>query len=222
MSWESTLHYYKRINELTKTALGGLHSAPLYLHSVDFAPVETMQHHDNWDSLAKSLILPCQNLEKSGAEALLICTNTMHKVAEEISQSIQIPLLHIASGVGQFANENKFKKLGLLGTAFTMEQEFYSGYLQQHFNLIIETPDSKARKEIHRIIYEELCLGKINADSRKYYLQEVEKLATSGCDGVVLGCTEIGLLINQSMTSVPLIDTTELHCQYAVDWALSA
>lgn len=220
MSWESTSTYYRMINEGIKARLGGLHSAKLCLYSVDFDEIEKLQHSGDWDSTAEILSRAASGLEAAGADFLIICTNTMHKVAPQIEQSINIPLLHIADATAEKVIFEGIKSVGLLGTKFTMEQEFYKGRLENRYGLKVHIPDEPDREIVHDIIYNELCLGKIEKKSRDQYLRIIGKLATEGAEAVILGCTEIALLVDQAQTSVPLFDTTRLHAESAVNLAL--
>lgn len=220
MSWESTQSYYRHINQGVKQALGGLHSAQLVMYSVDFDPIEKMQHRGDWDGTAAVLADAAKRIEAAGADFLLICTNTMHKVAPLIEAEISIPLIHIADATGAQIQAQGIQKVGLLGTAFTMEQDFYKGRLSEQFALQILTPDACARKRVHQIIYEELCLGEIKTDSRQYYLEVVQELKAQGAEAIILGCTEISLLLNQSDSVLPLFDTTAIHAQEAVSLAI--
>lgn len=221
MSWESTAGYYRVINEGVKHALGGLHSAKIAMYSVDFDTIEKLQHQGDWDATAKILSDAAMNVERAGADFLLICTNTMHKVAPQIEAMINIPLLHIADATAQVLVANGIKKVGLLGTAFTMEQAFYKGRLKDHYGLTVIVPDDADRKTIHDVIYQELCLGKVIPGSKIKYLNIIQSLAEQGAEAVILGCTEIGMLVNQSDTEIPLLDTTSIHAQKAVEWAIS-
>jgi aspartate racemase len=221
MSWESTLGYYKAINEGINKELGGLHSAKIVMYSVDFEPIEQLQHVGDWNGTAKILSVAAQSIQAAGADFLLICTNTMHKVAKEIGESIRIPILHIADATAEILVNHGVKKVGLLGTAFTMEQEFYKGRLLSQYNLEVLVPNEKDRQIIHKVIYQELCLGKITANSRAEYLRVIDGLAAQGAETVILGCTEIGMLVNQSDTDVKLMDTTTIHAQQAVRYAIS-
>ena len=220
MSWESTAGYYKAINEGVKSSLGGLHSAKIAMYSVDFDPIEKLQHQGDWEGTSKILVQAAKNVEASGADFLLICTNTMHKVAPDIEKAINIPLLHIADATAEILIKKEIKTVGLLGTAFTMEEDFYKGRLENKHALEVLVPNKKDREIIHNIIYKELCLGKINSSSKKEYLRIIENLANSGAQGVILGCTEIGMLVNQNDTEVILLDTTAIHARKAVDYAL--
>ena len=221
MSWESTVGYYRAINEGIKNALGGLHSAKIVLYSVDFDPIEKLQHEGDWEGTAKILSEAALSIESAGADFLLICTNTMHKVLPQIEKAVQIPVLHIADATAEILVSQGVKKVGLLGTAFTMEQDFYKGRLEQKYGLKVLIPDAKDRKIVHEVIYQELCLGQIHDDSKAEFLRIIEKLAREGAEGVILGCTEIGLLVNQNDTSVTLYDTTAIHAQKAVEYAIT-
>lgn len=220
MSWESTQTYYRLINEGVKARLGGLHSAKLVLFSVDFAEIEALQHKGDWAATADILSDAALSLQKAGAEFLVIGTNTMHKVAPEIEQAIRIPLLHIADATAKVLAKDGITRVGLLGTRFTMEQAFYRDRLAGA-GIEVITPDGTQRDEVHRVIYEELCQGQIKPESRNAYLDIVASLSGSGAQAVILGCTEIGLLICQADTEVPLYDTTEIHAAQAVEQALN-
>ncbi|SFR37754.1 aspartate racemase [Marinobacter gudaonensis] len=220
MSWESTQTYYRLINEGIKARLGGLHSAKLVLFSVDFAEIEALQHKGDWPATADILSRAAASLQKAGADFLLIGTNTMHKVAPEIEQAVQIPLLHIADATAQVLRNDGIDRVGLLGTRFTMEQAFYRERLEKA-GIEVLTPDELQRETVHQVIYEELCQGNIQANSRDAYLDIVTSLSGRGAQAVILGCTEIGLLINQKDTEVPLYDTTAIHAMQAVDRALA-
>ncbi|MCR8915479.1 aspartate/glutamate racemase family protein [Marinobacter panjinensis] len=220
MSWESTQTYYRLINEGVKARLGGLHSAKLVLYSVDFAEIEALQHRGDWAETARILSDAALSLQKAGADFLVIGTNTMHKVAPEIEQAVRLPLLHIADATAQVLEQDRVTHVGLLGTRFTMEQAFYRERLEAA-GIEVLIPDQAQRDSVHRVIYEELCQGEINPDSRQAYLDIVASLSERGAQAVILGCTEIGLLIRQADTSVPLYDTTEIHAAQAVKQALS-
>ncbi len=220
MSWESTLGYYKTINEGVKKSLGGLHSAKIAMYSVDFDAIEKLQHQDNWEETAKILSKAAKNIELASGDFLLICTNTMHKVAPIIEKSINIPILHIADATAEVLLEKGIKTVGLLGTAFTMEQDFYKGRLEDKYSLDVLIPNKKDRVIIHNIIYKELCLGVINKNSKKEYLRIIESLSNTGAEAVILGCTEIGMLVSQEDTEIILLDTTSIHAQKAVEYAL--
>lgn len=219
MSWESTLGYYRAINEGVKKSLGGLHSAKIAMYSVDFEPIEQLQHTRDWKGTAKILSKAAKNIEAAGADFLLICTNTMHKVAPEIEEAIHIPLLHIADATAEILVNDGIKSVGLLGTAFTMEQEFYKGRLTNSYGLHVLVPDENDRDLVHKIIYQELCLGKIESGSKAEYLRIIDALAAKGAEAVILGCTEIGMLVNQEDTNVRLLDTTAIHAEKAVEYA---
>ena len=219
MSWESTLGYYKAINEGIKNTLGGLHSAKIAMYSVDFEPIEKLQHAGDWDGTAKILTEAAQNIQAAGADVLLICTNTMHKVAPEIAAAIQIPLLHIADATAEILVNEGIKTVGLLGTAFTMEQEFYKGRLTNKHGFKVLVPNDQDRAIVHKVIYEELCLGKVKSTSKAEYLRIIDALASQGAEAVILGCTEIGMLVKQTDTNVRLLDTTAIHAQKAVEYA---
>ena len=220
MSWESTQTYYRLINEGVKSRLGGLHSAKLVLYSVDFAEIEALQHQGDWPATARILSGAALSLENAGADFLMIGTNTMHKVAPEIEEAINIPLLHIADATAKVLTQDNIQRVGLLGTQFTMEQAFYRERLEAA-GIEVVTPDAPQRAEVHRVIYEELCQGEIQAASRETYLAVINSLAEQGAQAVILGCTEIGLLIKQTDTPVPLYDTTAIHAAQAVNQALS-
>ena len=193
MSWESTLFYYRNINEGVRTALGGLHSAKIAMYSVDFAPIEKLQHAGDWAGTADILADAARKVEAAGADVLLICTNTMHKVADEVAEAINIPLLHIADATADVLVADKIQTVGLLGTGFTMEQDFYKGRLCDHYGLEVLIPSEADRKIVHEVIYQELCLGEVKADSKAEYLRIIDELAAQGAEAVILGCTEIGL-----------------------------
>ena len=221
MSWESTQFYYQQINRGIRECLGGLHSAKILLNSVDFAPIEQLQHAGDWQATAEILTNAAQSLEAGGADFFLICTNTMHKVADTVAESVSIPLLHIADATAEQLVSDGVKKVGLLGTQFTMEQDFYRGRLTDKFGIKVLIPNSEQRACVHRIIYEELCQGKVKATSREAYLSIIQDLQAQGAEAVILGCTEIALLVSQQDTQVPLYDTTEVHAKAAVELALS-
>jgi aspartate racemase len=219
MSWESTQTYYRLINEGVKARLGGLHSAKLVLFSVDFAEIEELQHKGDWPATADILSGAALSLQKAGADFLVIGTNTMHKVAPEIEQAIEIPLLHIADATAKVLIQDGITRVGLLGTRFTMEQAFYRDRLEQA-GIEVIIPEEAQRSEVHRVIYEELCQGMINPASRQAYLDITTSLSKRSAQAIILGCTEIGLLIRQSDTPIPLYDTTEIHAAQAVERAL--
>ncbi len=219
MSWESTASYYKNINEGVKAQLGGLHSAKICLYSVDFAEIEKLQHQGRWDDTAVILSNAAKNIEAGGADFILICTNTMHKVAEKIEQSLSIPLIHIADATAEQLAADGAKRVGLLGTQFTMEQGFYKNRISDKYGIEVIVPSSEDQSAVHNIIYSELCLGNIQETSRERYIQVIEKLHNQGAEAVILGCTEISLLVQQQHTNVPLYDTTLIHASKAVKLA---
>lgn len=222
MSWESSAEYYRLINRAVRDRLGSLRSAEILMFSVDFGPIERAQHEGRWDEMGEMLAAAAKRLEAGGADCALLCTNTMHKVAGAIESAVSIPFLHIADPVGQAASAKGWKKLGLLGTAFTMEQDFISSRLSGRFGLEVLTPPAEDRAVVHKVIYEELCAGIIREDSLDAYRRIIADLAARGAEAVVLGCTEISLLIRQEHTPVPLLDTTTLHAAAAVEFALKA
>ncbi|EJD6398968.1 aspartate/glutamate racemase family protein [Providencia rettgeri] len=221
MSWESTLLYYQQLNEGIKQHLGGLHSAKIILYSVDFAEIEHYQANGQWNLAAQCLAEAGNRLKLAGADFLVLCTNTMHKVATAIEMETNLPLLHIADATGERIVQYGFKKIGLLGTSFTMEQPFYKDRLTNKFNLDVLTPNLNDRKIIHEIIYNELCLGKINQASKKEYQRVMSSLVQQGAEGIIFGCTEITLLVNEKDTTAKVFDTTAIHAQKAVEIALS-
>lgn len=220
MSWESTLSYYRYVNERVREKLGDLHSAKLVLFSVDFAEIERLQHIGDWVTAGRVLADAAQALERAGAEALVLCTNTMHCVLDTIEPAIGIPVVHIADATARRIRAAGLTKVGLLATRFTMEQDFYRGRLERN-GLMVLVPDADERTEIHRIIYEELCLGVIRESSRETYRRFMANLVARGAEGLILGCTEIGLLVGAGDTAVPLFDTARIHAEDAVDWALA-
>ena len=220
MSWESTTSYYRIINEKIKHRLGGLHSAQVVLYSLDFQDIEDLQHRGRWEEAADILVEGARRIESAGADFLLICTNTMHKVASRVESGVGIPLLHIADATGQRIIDQGFKKVALLGTRFTMEQAFYRGRLEERFDLEVLVPDEAERQLVHRVIYDELCLGSIQQTSREHFVGIIGGLAARGAEAVILGCTEIALLVDQKNSPVPLLDTTRIHAIGAVDEAL--
>ena len=220
MSWESSLEYYRIINESVRRRLGGLHSAECVLYSLDFECVEELQHSDQWDRLEIILAECAAKLEAGGAEVLLICSNTMHLIADAIQNRIDIPLLHITDTAADRIKIGGMRKIGLLGTRFTMEREFYRERLKLKHGLEVVTPDDADRERIHEVIYTELCMGKIEEASREAFRRIIEGMVRDGAEGIVLGCTEIPLLLSVADSSVPLFDTTRLHAEAAVDFAL--
>lgn len=220
MSWESTVSYYRALNEGVKATLGGLHSAKLCLYSVDFADIERLQHEGNWQATAEILCKAARAVEAGGADFLLICTNTMHKVAPEIEASISIPLLHIADATAQRLAADGIERVGLLGTRFTMEQDFYKDRIAAGYGIDVIVPNAQEQALVHRVIYSELCLGQVREASRQQYLEIIAALHARGAEAVILGCTEIALLVQQEHTSVPLYDTTAIHAEEAVRLAV--
>jgi len=219
MSWESTVTYYKIINETVKEKLGGLHSAKCILYSVDFQEIEECQANGNWEKSEEILGEAANNLEKAGADFIVICTNTMHKVVNQIKEKISIPILHIAEMTAEKILEKGLKNIALLGTKYTMEQDFYkSKLIEKGINVII--PDKNDIEIINEVIYDELCLGTINSDSKKKFLEIVDKLRSKGAEGIILGCTEIGLLIKNEDTDVPLFDTAIIHAEQAAMYSI--
>ncbi len=221
MSWESTQSYYQIINQEVKRRLGGLHSAKCIVYSVDFAEIEQLQQNDDWESSALILSNAAQALQLAGAELIVIATNTMHKVFDEIQKSVAIPLLHIADATVAQIKLSGINKIALLGTCFTMEQDFYKARLSDNYGIEVVVPNREERKIVHDIIYDELCKGIISENSRQYYLDLIKKLVAGGADGIILGCTEIEQLVNQIDCNVPLFATARIHALAAVDFALS-
>ena len=221
MSWESSLEYYRIINEEVKKRLCGFHSARCLMYSVDFAEIERLQHSRDWDKLAWILGQVAVRLEAGGADFLVLCTNTMHKVAPALEAAVNVPLLHIADPTAERIKARGIKKVGLLGTRFTMEEDFYRGRLEKKHGLEVLVPDESDRQLIHHVIYYELCDGSLQAESRRKFRTVIEKLGQAGAQGVILGCTEIGLLVKEKDSPLPIFDTTIIHAQAAVDYALS-
>lgn len=221
MSWQSTAIYYRHVNEIARARLGELHSADIILRSLDFADVAERQHKGDWEGLADILVAASRDLEKAGAAALVLCTNTMHLLAGHIEAAVSIPLIHIADATASAIGRSKARNPILLATRFTMERDFYRGRLHSMHGLPTIIPDEAARLEIHRIIYEELCEGVVKPESKHRYVAEVERLRQEGADGVILGCTEITMLIGQDDFDIPVFDTTRLHAEAAMDFALS-
>jgi len=219
MSWESSLLYYRLINQGVQKRLGGLHSATLLMYSVDFAPIEDLQHRGDWDAAASILIEAARSLEAGGADFFLIATNTMHLVADAVESAVNIPLLHIADATAELLLSDNLRRVGLLGTAFTMELDFYRERIEQR-GIEIVVPELHDRQMVHDIIYQELCLGKVDADSRDVYLAIIDRMREQGIEAVILGCTEIGMLIDSNHGELPLYDTTAIHAAQAVDYAL--
>jgi aspartate racemase len=221
MSWESSLGYYRILNETTKEKLGGLHSAKCILYSVDFAEIEALQHQDRWEEAAQLMIAAGQSLERAGADFVVLCTNTMHKLAYQIQSNVHIPLLHIADATAERVRAAGLRNIGLLGTRFTMEHDFYKGRLIDKYGLKVLIPDGRDRETVHRIIYEELVLGVVRPESREQYIRIMEKLVRAGAEGIILGCTEIELLVQEGDSRVPLFPTTRIHAIAAVEYALT-
>lgn len=220
MSWESSLEYYRLINETVARKLGGLHSAQCLMYSVDFQEIETLQHQNRWDKLTDIMVAAAARLKNGGADFVVICTNTMHKMANDIEARAGIKVLHIAEVTGRAIVQEGMKKIGLLGTKFTMEQDFYRQVLKEKFDMTVVIPDEAEREFIHHVIFNELCKGVIRPDSRAKFISIIHKLATNGAEGIVLGCTEIPLLIKQADVEIPVFDTTRLHTVAAVEYAL--
>ena len=219
MSWESTAEYYRIINEEIKSRLGGLHSAKCLINSVDFEEIERYQSSGEWDSAGEILGNAAYSLQKGGADFIIICTNTMHKVVEKIKENIHIPILHIADATAKEIKRKNIQTVGLLGTKYTMEQDFYKSRIEEH-DIKVIVPSGTNREKVNEVIYTELCLGKIVFQSREYYKRVIENLIQEGAKAIILGCTEIGLLIKQEDVSVPIFDTTRIHAVEAVHFAL--
>ncbi len=221
MSWESTESYYRLINTKIKQRLGGLNSAKIVLNSLNFAEIEALQMAEEWPEMATILTNSAKSLALAGADCIVIATNTMHKVADQVAEQCNLPLLHIADATAEKLKKQNIQRVGLLGTKFTMEQAFYTQRLAVNHGIEVITPEKDGRERIHQIIYQELCKGVINPDSKQSYLEITERLADKGAQAVILGCTEIGLLLKQADTKVRLFDTTEIHAEFAVNYALS-
>ena len=221
MSWESSIEYYRIVNQTVREKLGGLHSAKSIMYSVEFAEIEALQHQNRWDELAKIMIEAARSLERGGADFVIICTNTMHKLYDEVQNNIKIPMLNIADATAEKIKADGIDKIALLGTRFTMEEDFYKGRLVDRYGLDVIIPAEKEMEIVHRVIYDELCAGIINSDSQQKYAEIIKGLVAEGAAGVILGCTEIGLLVKQEDSPVPLFDTTEIHARAAVDYALA-
>jgi aspartate racemase len=220
MSWESSLEYYRIINETVKEKLGGFHSAKSIMYSVDFAEIEHLQHQGNWHEATQMMIQAAKNVENGGADFIVICTNTMHKMAEDVEQNINIPLLHIADATAELIKSKNLKTIGLLGTNFTMEEDFYRGRLISKHNLEVVIPRKEDREIVHNVIYNELCLGKIKQSSKTQYKKIINRMVEKGAEGIILGCTEIGLLVKQEDINIPLFDTAQIHVIAAVEFSL--
>jgi aspartate racemase len=222
MSWESTVPYYRHINEAVKARLGGLHSARIVLYSVDFQEIEELQREGRWEEAGRHLAAAAENLERAGADCIVLCTNTMHIVAPAIEAAVSIPLLHIADATAAAICREGIKTVALLGTRFTMEEDFYIGRLRELHGLEVLVPDESDRTEIHRVIYEELCLGRIFDGSRDGFIKIIERLTKRGAKGIIFGCTEISLLLDPARLPVRAFDTTHLHALYAECFAADA
>jgi aspartate racemase len=220
MSWESTQDYYRLVNEEVRSHLGGLHSAKVVMLSVDFHEVEALMRAEEWDRVGDFLVERAKRVEAAGADFLLLCTNTMHKLADRIESSLSIPLLHIADAVAQSVKERGMRKIALLGTRFTMEQDFYSGRLKEKFGLEVIIPEAADRDLVDRVIFDELCRGIVRQESREAYMVIIDKLHAEGAEGLIEGCTEIPMLIDQEHSTLPIFDTTAIHAEAAVRWSL--
>ena len=221
LSWESSIEYYRIINQESQKRLGGLHSAKCIMYSFDFADIETLQMAGDWPRAARRMIQAARQLERGGADCIVICSNTMHKMADEVQAAVDLPLIHIADATAEVILAAGLQNIALLGTRFTMEQDFYKGRMRDHFGLNILIPDDEDRAAVHRIIYDELVRGEIKESSRRRYQAVIENLRAAGAQAVILGCTEIGLLIGPEDSPIPSFDTTWLHARAAVEWALS-
>ena len=222
MSWESSAEYYRIVNRETQRRLGGTHSAPIVLFSFDFAEIEALQEAGDWDSAAARLVAAARTLEAAGAELLVICTNTMHRLAPEVEAATAVPLLHIADATATAVRRDGVGTVGLLGTRYTMEEDFYRGRLEANHGLEVLVPGPEQREAVHRVIYEELCRGSVRDESRQEYQRIVGDLAGRGAEGVILGCTEIGLLLRPQDAEVPLFDTAQIHAEEAARYSLTA
>ena len=221
MSWESTIPYYRLINEGIKQQLGGLHSAQILLHSVDFHEIELCQSQGDWQKAGDILAQAAVGLQQAGAEGIVLCTNTMHKVAEAIETACDVPFLHIADATGRAISQKKMTNVALLGTRYTMEQDFYRGRLEKQFAIRTTVPGPEDRQRINEIIFDELCLGTFSDESRYYFMNVIKQLASEGAEGVIFGCTEIGLLLPETHSPIKVFDTAALHAAAAVDFMLS-
>ena len=220
MSWESTAEYYRIINETVRERMGGHNSAKILLYSVNFAEIETLQRKGEWQESSEIMCDAARQIERGGADCLLICTNTMHKMAPEVQSAVTIPLLHIADATAIEIKKKGIKRIGLLGTKYTMEEDFYKGRLSENYGLELLIPTEKDSNIINQVIYDELCMGMIHADSRSQFMRIISELDMRRAEGVILGCTEISLLIKQEDSSLPLFDTTAIHARAAVEFAL--
>jgi len=221
MSWESTVPYYRIINETVRAKLGGLHSARCVLWSFDFEEIEQLQHRGDWNELTRQMVDAARAIERAGADFLVICTNTMHKMADDVQAAVDIPLLHIADATADAIRAAGLSKIGLLATRFTMEEDFYKGRLREKHGLDVLIPDEADREVVHEVIYNELCAGHVNEQSRQKYRAIIQRLTEAGAQGVILGCTEIGLLVRPEDSPIPLFDTTPIHARAAVEFALA-
>ncbi|WP_368487938.1 aspartate/glutamate racemase family protein [Clostridium sp. BJN0013] len=221
MSWESTLEYYRIINETAKVKLGDFHSAKCLMYSVDFQEIEVLQHENRWEELTDIMVNVAEKLKSGGADFVVICANTMHKIASAIENRLGIKVLHIAEVTGEKIIQNRMKKVGLLGTKFTMEQDFYKKVLKENFDIDVIIPDENEREIVHKVIYNELCKGIIDKVSKMEYIKIINNLALNGAEGIILGCTEIPLLIKQEDVNVPVFDTLKIHAVSAVEFALN-
>ncbi|MDD2843119.1 MAG: aspartate/glutamate racemase family protein [Tolumonas sp.] len=221
MSWQSTVPYYRLINEIVSQKLGGLHSAKLILWNMDFEAIASLQRQDRWQEAGEVMADAALRLQQAGAESIVICTNTMHKLVPAMQPYLQIPILHIADATAQVIRQAGLRKVGLLGTRFTMEDSFYVSHLREHYGLEVFTPDTAARQLVHNVIFNELCVGEEKATSRAQYREIMAALVQQGAEGIIFGCTEIAMLVDQSDATVPVFDTTTLHASYAAEWALA-
>jgi aspartate racemase len=222
MSWESTVPYYRIVNETIKQRLGGLHSAKVVLYSVDFHDIERLQHAGRWDDAGRLLADAARSLESAGADFIVVCTNTMHRVAPAIEQAVRIPLIHIADATAAEIRRAGISRVGLLGTRFTMEHDFYRGRLETRHGLDVIIPDEADRERIHDVIYRELCMGVVKPESRDAYRAVIERLVDRGAQGIIYGCTEISLLVGPQDSAVPVFDTTAIHARHAAELAISS
>ena len=221
MSWQSTVPYYRLINEIVSQKLGGLHSAKLILWNMDFEAIASLQRQDRWQEAGAVMADAALRLQQADAESIVICTNTMHKLVPDMQPHLQIPILHIADAAAQVIRQAGLRKVGLLGTRFTMEDSFYVSHLREHYGLDVITPDATARRLVHDVIFNELCVGEEKASSRAQYREIMAALVQQGAEGIIFGCTEIAMLVDQTDASVPVFDTTTLHANYAAEWALA-
>ena len=221
MSWQSTVPYYRLINEIVSQKLGGLHSAKLILWNMDFEAIASLQRQDRWQDAGAVMADAALRLQQAGAESIVICTNTMHKLVPDMQPHLQIPILHIADATAKVIRQAGLRKVGLLGTRFTMEDSFYVSHLREHYGLEVITPDAAARQLVHNVIFNELCVGEEKATSRAQYREIMAALVQQGAEGIIFGCTEIAMLVDQTDASVPVFDTTTLHASYAAEWALA-